>query len=209
VATYLIGLTGNIASGKSLVLRRLEELGAYCLDADRLAHECLLPGHAAAQAVGRRFGAGVIAPDGQVDRAKLGDVVFSDSGALADLEAIIHPWVIAEIERRLAEARPAVAAIEAIKLIESSLGARCQSVWVVTCASERQVERLRRDRGLSRAQALLRVEAQTPAGIKVQRADVLLENDGSTAELLAKVDEEWGEIQAGTAPGMAGGPAPQ
>ena len=204
MGTYRIGLTGNIATGKSLVLKRLSEFGAYCLDGDELAHDCLLPGHPAVAAVVRRFGTGVLAAEGQVNRAALAAIVFRDGQALADLEAILHPYVIDEIERRLAEAAPAVAAIEAIKLLEASLASRCQAVWVVTCSRERQLERLMGRRGFSEPEAIVRLEAQPPAEMKVVRADVLLENDGSVGDLLATVAAEWSEIQAGVAPGQDG-----
>jgi dephospho-CoA kinase len=207
VVTYLIGLTGSIATGKSLVLAHLRERGAYTIDADKLAHECMAPGSPAHGEIARRFGRGVLAPGEEIDRAALGRLVFSDAQALADLEAIVHPHVVEEVSRRLAESGARVAVVEAIKLLEANLASRCHAVWVTTSAPERQIERLTRERGLSRDEAVLRLRAQPPSAAKVARADVLLENDGSLALLEALVDAEWEDITAGRAPGMGTWPS--
>ena len=206
MAPYRIGLTGNIATGKSLVLRRLGELGACTLDADQLAHARTCQGEPAWDEIRRRFGEAVLQPGGDLDRAALGRVVFADASGLRDLEAILHPRVAEEVERRLANCSAQAAVVEAIKLLEASLASRCQAIWVTTCSPDRQVERLVVERGLSQEQALLRMHAQPPAALKVQRADVLLENDGSSDELLHLVDVEWHEIQAGAAPSQSPGP---
>lgn len=204
---YRIGLTGNIATGKSLVLDRLRRHGAYCLDADRLAHELMRRDAPAWQEVRDRFGEAVLGEDGEVDRRTLGAVVFGDAGALADLEAILHPKVAREIEERLAGSGAAVSVVEAIKLLEAGLGRRCHAVWVTTSAPEEQLRRLMRHRGLGEAEARLRMAAQPPAGDKVRRADVLLDNDGAIEDLLTLVDLEWRDIEAGRAPGRDTQPA--
>lgn len=198
---YLIGLTGNIATGKTLVLERLRQHGAFCLDADKLAHECMRKGTSAWEDIRRRFGERVLQPGGEVDRAILGEIVFADPLALRDLEAIIHPWVVQAVEERLAASTATVAIVEAIKLLEASLGSHCQAIWVTTCAPELQAQRLMHSRFLSEEAAWQRIWAQPPAAAKVQCADVLLENDGSRQELLALVDQEWAEIEGGAAPG--------
>ncbi|MHB0875695.1 MAG: dephospho-CoA kinase [Anaerolineae bacterium] len=197
---YRIGLTGNIATGKTLVLRRLAQLGAYCLDADDLAHRAMQRDTPVYQAVHHRFGDAVIAADGEVDRRALGGVVFRDAAALADLEGIIHPWVVAEVERLLADSGASVGVVEAIKLLEASLGSRCDAIWVTTADPAEQQRRLMRDRGLDATAAALRIAAQPPAEDKVRRADVLLENDAAPSDLLALVDAEWQDVAAGRAP---------
>jgi len=198
---YVIGLTGNIATGKTLVLARLGEHGAFCLDADRLVRECTSRGAPAWEEIRRRFGEEVLRPGGELDRAALAAIVFADPEALRDLEAIIHPRVVQEVEIRLAASAAPVAVVEAIKLLEASLGSRCHAVWVTTSAPELQVRRLTRGRGLTEEEAGLRMGAQPPAEVKVCQADLLLENDGTREELLALVDQEWGEIERGAAPG--------
>jgi len=197
---YRIGLTGNIATGKTLVLRQLEALGAFCIDADALAHRSMKRGTAVHAAILERFGPGVVAADGEVDRAALGGVVFRDAAALADLEAIVHPCVVAEAERLIVASGASVAVIEAIKLLEASLGSRCDAIWVTTAAPELQHERLVRLRGLDAATAALRIAAQPEAAEKVRQADVLLENDGTPEDLAALVAAEWRDAQSGRGP---------
>lgn len=197
---YVIGLTGNIASGKSAVLRQLAELGADAIDADRVAHAVMLPGRLAWSSIRAHFGDEVLLPSGEIDRRRLGQIVFADPEELARLEAITHPTVRAEVESQLTESGAAVAAIEAIKLIESGLVDACNALWVVTTSAEVQLERLIRDRGLSVEQAQLHMEAQPPPEPKVAAADVLFDNSSTLADLHAAVSREWQEVDSGTAP---------
>jgi dephospho-CoA kinase len=200
---YLIGLTGNIGSGKSTVGARLGELGAFVVDADLVYRELIEPGQPGWTAVVDLFGADVVAADGRIDRRALGAIVFSDADALARLERATHPLVLARIERILAEAAPAVAVHEAIKLIESGGADRCDELWVVTAPREQQIARLVRSRGLTPAEAALRVDAQPPQEEKVARADVVIVNDGDLAALRARVDAEWRRVVAGADPTAA------
>jgi len=199
---YVIGLTGNIATGKSLVLQRLRQHGAFCLDADKLVHECMRKGQPAYEEIWRRFGDETARPDGEIDRATLARIVFADPEALRELEAILHPRVVAQVEVRLAASDAPVAVVEAIKLLEASLASRCQAVWVTTSSTELQLERLMLSRGLSREAALLRLRAQPSLELKVIRADVLLENDGSRGQLEEQIDLEWRDVEAQLAPGQ-------
>ena len=128
----LIGLTGNIATGKTLVGEMLAGLGARVIDADRVAHEVMRIGGPAFSAVVKVFGATVLAADGTIDRAKLGDIVFRDEDALARLEAAVHPAVIAEVDRRIARATEPAVVVEAIKLIETGMHRGFDALWVVT-----------------------------------------------------------------------------
>jgi len=200
-ARYVIGLTGNIATGKSLVLRRLEEHGAFVIDADKLAHEAMAPGTPVWAAVTAAFGRQILLPDGRVDRRKLGELVFADPEALSQLEVLVHPAVVARVQMLLEECTAPVAAVEAIKLFEAGLAARCSAIWVTVSSPWLQARRLRELRGLSQEEAERRIGAQGSPAKKVVLADVLLENDGSPGELLQTVDWEWGELQGGRAPG--------
>ncbi|MCC7354682.1 MAG: dephospho-CoA kinase, partial [Anaerolineae bacterium] len=118
---YVIGLTGNIGTGKSTVLAHLAELGARVIDADKVAHEVILPGGLAYDAVLAAFGPGILAASGRIDRTKLGAIVFADPQALARLESIVHPAVFARTQELIAAAKEAIVVIEAIKLLESGM----------------------------------------------------------------------------------------
>ncbi|MBN1179721.1 MAG: dephospho-CoA kinase [Anaerolineae bacterium] len=186
-----IGLTGNIATGKSTVTQMLAGLGATVIDADRVAHEVMEPGTPAHAAVRAAFGATILLPSGHVDRKRLGEIVFSEPDALAQLERIVHPAVVAEVARRIAAAPTCVVVVEAIKLIEAGMAAQYDSLWVTTCSLEQQVQRLMAGRGLSREEALLRVEAQPPQAEKIRQADVVIDTRGTHAETRAQVQAAW------------------
>ncbi len=193
----LVGLTGNIATGKSVVGRMLEELGAAVIDADRVAHEVMEPGGPAFDAVLEAFGPEIIAADGTIDRRKLGDVVFRDAAALARLEAAVHPAVISEVAERIAAAEARVVVVEAIKLIEAGMHRAYDCLWVVTAPRETQIERLVQCRGLTRDEAALRVDAQPPQAEKAALAGRVLVNDGNLAQLRAQVREAWEQLTGG------------
>ncbi len=192
---YLIGLTGNIACGKSTVLRELGRLGAAVLDADEVAHRAMRRGTAVHRAIVAAFGKGILRPDGEIDRRALGEIVFADPQALARLEAIVHPAVLACTEEWLAQVREEVAVVDAIKLIEAGIADRCDEVWVVTCPEEEQLRRLMEYRGWSREEALLRIRAQPPQEEKVARADVVIDNRGTPEEARAQVRSAWAAMQ--------------
>lgn len=191
---YVIGLTGNIATGKSSVAAMLRRLGAYVIDADKLAHETMRAGSEVSRRIVARFGADILAADGEIDRAKLAPLVFSDMSALQDLERIVHPAVVAEALRRLRASDKAVGVVEAIKLLEARMDRYCQAVWVVTCTRQQQLERLMRTRGLSEAEAELRMNAQPPVEEKLARADVVIDNSRSLAETWNQVIRAWQAI---------------
>lgn len=189
---HTIGVTGNIASGKSSVARRLGERGALVIDADILAHELMRPGLPAWQGVVAEFGEGVLAPDRAIDRAKLRAIVFADRAALARLNAAVHPHVDAELLRRIAAlASDQVAVIEAVALVEAGTHRALDALWLVLSSPERQVERLMRARGLTREDAAWRVAAQPPVEGKIPLADVVIRNEGSLETLHAAVDRAW------------------
>jgi dephospho-CoA kinase len=139
-----------------------------------------------------RFSPQIAPGGGPIDRLRLGQIVFSDPAALADLEAIVHPAVFQAIQRRVAEADAPVVVIEAIKLLEAGLSRQlCDQVWVVTAPRAQQIQRLMQTRGLSEAEAALRIDAQPPQAEKIAQADVVIENAGSLDEVRAQVAWAW------------------
>ena len=188
---FVIGLTGNIACGKSTVLRLLAGLGAETIDADAVYHELIAPEAPLWRALRDRFGDSIVAPDGSIDRRALGGIVFADPAALADLDALTHPAVVAEIRRRIAMSESAVVAVDAVKLIESGLDATCDRVWIVTCGREQQIARLMARNGWSREEAERRVDAQPPLTPKLARADLVIDNRGAPEETRCQVEPAW------------------
>ncbi len=195
----LIGLTGNIATGKSEVARMLAELGARVIDADRVAHEVMRPGGPAYDAVVKAFGPEILADDGTIERGKLGAIVFRDPDALRRLEAAVHPATIAEVARRIGRATEPVVVVEAIKLIEAGMHHGYDALWVVTAPRSLQIARLMAGRGLAEEEAALRVDAQPPQEEKAALADLVIVNDGDLNGLREKVKKAWAGIQASRA----------
>ena len=193
---FLIGLTGNIATGKSEVARILAGLGARVIDADKIAHEVTRPGGPAYDAVVHAFGPQILAPTGAIGRARLGAVVFRDRDALQRLEEIVHPAVIAEVDRLIGQAREQVVMVEAIKLIEAGMHRRCDELWVVTAPRPVQIARLVATRGLTEEEAALRVDAQPPQEEKAALADRIIVNDGDIEQLRRKVEAAWLQVLA-------------
>ena len=192
----LIGLTGNIATGKSVVAKMLAELGARVIDADRVAHEVMTPGGPAYDAVVTAFGREIVAPNGAIDRAMLGEIVFRDPDALRRLEAAVHPATIEAVTQRISEASDPVVVVEAIKLIEAGMHRGYDELWVVTAPRSLQIERLVRKRGLAEEAAVLRVDSQPPQEEKAAVADRVITNDGDLVALREKVEVAWAEIRA-------------
>lgn len=213
---YLIGLTGGIASGKSLVASRLRELGAIHIDADRLAREVVEPGTDALREIAQEFGPEVIDADGALDRAALGARVFGDEEKLSLLNRITHPRVRELATARIQEA--AAADPEAIVVYDVPLLAEAggrhsvafDSIVVVHADEPERVRRMVELRGMSRDAALSRVAAQASDEERLSIADVVLDNNGTVEQLLERVDEYWRELAAGGAGSSqpsVGGPA--
>lgn len=209
---YIIGLTGNIATGKSVVRRMLEHLGAYTIDADMLAHRVIAKGAPGYEPVLDTFGVWLLDKDEQVNRAKLGRLVFADEQALAQLEAIIHPHVSQAIDLLVRRSRQNVIVIEAIKLLESDLRGKCDSIWVTDADREVRVERLVRKRGMTREDALQRVDAQSAPEAKIAAATVVIKNNGSYEDLWRQVNDAWKRLlpsaEAETVPPIVSKPGP-
>jgi len=194
---FVIGLTGNIATGKSVVRRMLEHLGAYTIDADALTHRVYAKGAPGYQQVIDKFGKWILNKDAEIDRAKLGNLVFSDPEAMRQLEDIVHPLVRQAADILVKRATQSVIVIEAIKLLEGDLRNVCDSIWVTNAPEETQVERLVKKRGLSREQALERIHSQSPQSQKVTVANMVITNTGSYDDLWKQVSEAWKQIIPG------------
>jgi len=191
---YIIGLTGNIATGKSVVRRMLEHLGAYTIDADALAHRAIAKGAPGYKPVLETFGKWIVDSDGQINRSKLGGLVFREPDALEKLENIIHPLVGQAIEILVQRASQRVVVIEAIKLIESQLRTACDSIWVTYAPEEVQIERLMRKRGFSHDEAVERIHSQGAQSEKIERANTVIRNTSSYDELWKQVTNAWKKV---------------
>lgn len=202
---YVIGLTGNIATGKSVVRRMLEHLGAYTIDADALSHRVISKGAPGYQPVLDTFGKWLLDADGQINRTKLGRLVFADQDALKQLEDIIHPFVRQAIDILVRRATQKIIVIEAIKLLESGLRNQCDTIWVTDAPQQVQVERLMRKRGMSQEDALQRVEVQSAQKEKLAAAHVVITNKGSYDDLWKQVSDAWKRIS----PEQEAGPTTQ
>jgi dephospho-CoA kinase len=186
-------LTGGIATGKSHCLGRFAALGAAVIDADRLARAAVAPGTPGLQRVVERFGSKVLLPDGSLDRAALGEIVFADRTARADLEAIIHPDVYRRITEWLADLGSGirVAIADVPLLFETGHEHDFDRVIVAACAPHEQLRRIVARDGLSRDAAHARLEAQWPIEEKVRRADYVVRTDGSFAETDSQVSSVY------------------
>lgn len=187
----LLGLTGNIAVGKSTVLGMLEALGAAVIDADALVHELRAPGAAGYQPMIDLLGEDILQADGNVDRAKLAARAFGEPGVLRQLEALFHPLVQQEVAARVAASEKRVVVIEAIKLLEGRLKHDIEAVWVVDATPDTRIERLVTMRGLRRETAARRVAGQNPQAEKLAQADVIIHNDGDLDATWAQVIRAW------------------
>ncbi len=192
----VIGLTGPIAGGKSTVAAQLAARGAEVIDCDQLARDATVPGSPVLASIVARFGPGVLQPDGALDRAALGRIVFGQTAALEALEALVHPAVTAAKDGRLRESVAEVAVIEAIKLLEAGYADGCDEVWVVTAAPEVRLRRLVESRGFDESAARQRIAAQTNLPAMLAAADRVLVNDGPPEELVRQVDQAWAALRA-------------
>ncbi len=191
---FVLGLTGGIGCGKSTVSQHLATLGARILDGDRVARDVVQPGELGLQRVVARFGAAMLLPDGQLDRAQLGQLVFADEAARLDLNALLHPLILARLRADVAQARAdgvAVCVLDVPLLLEMQLAADCDAVWTVECAPETQIARIVARNGLSPAQAQARVAAQWPGARRKAAATAVLDNDGTLAELHTRIAQLW------------------
>lgn len=194
----LIGLTGNIASGKSEVSRLLAERGAHVLDADDLAREAVAAGTPAQRKIAERWGTEVVGADGAIDRSRLRKLVFGDTQELEELNEIVHPEIDRLRDDRIAAARDQGVKIliyVAPLLFERHLADEFGKIILVDAPRDIRFDRLVRIRGLEETEALNMIAAQMPAALKRARADYILENTGSLADLRRSVDTVWRSLQ--------------
>ncbi len=186
----ILGITGNIACGKTAVGRMLLDLGVEkYLDADALVHGLYLSGQPVARELAATFGDAVMAADGSVDRQALGALVFQDRAALRRLEAIVHPAVGVAIMEALATVSPTgIAVIDAVKLLEGGSGALCQSKWLITCPGDQELARLMARNGLSEDEARARLQAQPSNERRLPLVDEVIDNGGSLVETRQQVE---------------------
>jgi dephospho-CoA kinase len=199
-----IGLTGGIATGKSTVAEVFQEGGAFVLDADTLGHALMEPGTEAHREIRAAFGDQVLAGDGRIDRKKLGARVFSDESARNRLNAILHPRILAEVERRVREfarlSPGGIAVIQAALVVEAGVRARFDRIVVTHCTPEIQMRRLKDRDGISGEEANRRILSQAPPRERLDAADCVIDTSGSLAETRRRAREvfdalkrEWDE----------------
>jgi dephospho-CoA kinase len=200
----VIGLTGNIGSGKSTVARRLQSLGAKIIDADQIAREVVQPGTPALQDIASNFGPGVLDSAGGLDRKKMASIVFADPRAIVILNQITHPRIIDEVNRKIdkfkreakTSAGSGVLVIDAPLLIEVGLDHIVDEVWVVKVDRKVQIARLAKRDGLTPEEALRRIAAQMPQEDKIKCATRVIDNSGEKSETIKQVDRSWNEMLA-------------
>jgi dephospho-CoA kinase len=193
-----VGLTGNVASGKTSVARLFERWGATLIDADAIVHQLQQPGTAVFEAIVARFGPGVVAPDGELDRKALGRIVFADPAALAALNAIVHPAVAARRDELMDAAAQGGAAIvvQDIPLLFEVLDpAAFDAIVLVDAPVAHRRERLIRERHLSAAEADRMIAAQLPSEAKRARSHHVIDNDGDLATLERQARTVWGQLR--------------
>ena len=195
----IVGLTGGIASGKSLVAKVFRDLGAHIIDADKIVHELLEPGQQAWKEVVEYFGPEVVLPDETIDRRKLGEIVFNHGEKRAWLNQCLHPKVFAaytaSVQRLSARAPRAIIVLDAALLIETGYHKNMDRVVVVYADQEQQMERLTSRDRFSREQALARIRSQMPLSEKRKHADYVIENTGTREETERQAREVFEKLQ--------------
>ena len=189
-----IGLTGGIGTGKSSVTEAFQSLGAAVINADLLGHDAYLPGTIGFEEVVTEFGQEIVGSDGQIDRKKLRPIVFSDSSKMDRLNEIMHPLIRDLIDERLVSLESSqnkVAVVEAAILIEAGWKSLFDEIWVVISDREEVINRLGVRNGLSREDALKRIDSQMSDNERIEHGDVVVENTGSMEDLQTRVNSLW------------------
>ena len=192
---YVIGLTGNIATGKSVVRKMLQHSGAYTIDADQLAHQAMMPGAPAYKPIIATFGQFIVGSDKRINRQMLGQMVFGNPEALKKLEAITHPIIRGAVDALVKRSKQRVVVVEAIKLLDGDLKDWVDTVWVVNASKASQYKRLVGQRKMSEADAKQRILSQSPQEDKVKQAQVVIQNDGDVEKTWKQVQAQWNEIK--------------
>lgn len=199
VSAYYFGLTGGIASGKSTVAGMFRELGAQIIDADRIGHDLLLPSSPAYDELVATFGIEILGPEGEIDRRRLGPLVFADPARLEQLNRITHRRIIDRIEQLALECNArdpqAVVIADAALIYETGIGGRFAKMIVAWCQPGQQIERLMAKTGISREEAERRIASQMPAEEKRRRADFVIDCSGSLEETRRQVELLFPQLQ--------------
>ena len=199
-----VGLTGGIASGKSVVGEMLAALGAHVIQADEISHQLMQPGEPVYQEVVRHFGAGIVNPDGSVNRARLAELAFSSKPSrVRELNQIVHPAVIRQQQEWMEQVPQrdphGLAIVEAALILEASMVENLDRLVVVTCRPEQRVERWARrmkvDEETARREVARRMAAQLPDEEKIKAADYVIDNSGSLEETRRQVERVYGELK--------------
>ncbi|NLB18479.1 MAG: dephospho-CoA kinase [Syntrophomonadaceae bacterium] len=195
---YVIGLTGSIASGKSSVSKILKQQGIPVIDADQMAREIVEPGKPAYQDIVNEFGAQVVDADGQLNRKRLGDIIFSDPEMRNKLNSFTHPRLKEVFERRMQQLSPddRIVVWDVPLLLETNMDKEVNEVWVVWVDNRLQVERLMQRDGLTQTEAELRIASQMPMVEKMKRADRLIDNRGTMEETEAIVTKYYKQVSS-------------
>jgi dephospho-CoA kinase len=200
VKMKIIGLTGGIGCGKSTVAQLLKELGAVVYDQDQIGHDVIQKNGGAYKKVLSAFGESILAPDGEIDRLKLGQIVFNNPDALKRLNSIVHPAIdekINTIEKGIKEGHlqgRKVIVMEAAAMLEAGRSWQANEIWVVTCPENSVIGRIKSRPGYSEEVAKSRIHSQMTNDERLKKADVVIKNDGTLEELKAKVKTEWEKL---------------
>jgi len=197
----VIGLTGGIGSGKSTVSRFLAELGAVIIDADKVGHEALKPDTEIWRKVVAAFGTGILKPNREIDRKKLGKIVFGNPEALTRLNQIMHPPMHQLVKAQIKEYRQQggeVVVLEVPLLIEAGWTSLVDEVWVTVAPEPTVVRRLKEKVGLSERESLARIRSQLSSEERVKHADVVVDTDCDLGELRERVKEQWQRLALDT-----------
>ncbi len=196
--TKVIGITGGIGSGKSSISQFLKELGAVVIDADKIGHEAFKPKNETWYKIVAAFGEKVLTASGEIDRQKLGKIVFGDPESLSRLNQIMHPRMYDMMKTQIEEYRRCgvkVVVLEAAIMIEAKWTSLVDEVWVAVAPEAKILKRLEKQRGLEKQQTLARIRAQMPAEEQMKHANVVIYNDGDLDNLKTKVKDLWKKLQ--------------
>ena len=195
----IIGLTGGIATGKSTAAEYLERKGAKIIDADQISHKVTQKGEKGWQLVVDEFGERILREDGEFDREKLGEIVFSDPAKRRKLESLLHPLIIYEMKEQAHQylENNEIVVFMAPLLYENGLERFCDQVWLISSSKEKQINRLKKRDELKKEEALKRINSQMSLSEKKKKADVVIENNSSIEDLKTKIDLYWGKLMKG------------
>ena len=194
---FRIGLTGGVGSGKSTVSRYLAKQGIPIIDGDEISREAVMPGSPVMREIERLFGSEMLTEDGNLNREKMAELVFSDEGKRQILNGLIHPFVWKKTEEATLAAQERghrFVVLDMPLLLEIGWNLRVESVWVVTVPQEVQIERVQKRDGVTREQAMARIRKQMPTVSKIGYADIVIDNSGTEEETYRRVDEALAEI---------------